>query len=336
MAANSHLFCAHGGWGNGNSVIEESGNASTDRTSRATGNDSSPSTSEICSSRTSESRDGAGQRGAGGDGVVVRKLDWFRNPFSENDDSNRGAGSRLAAPSRTRENKQGGNSDDDDHYHDDDDDNNSRREGSGACSSTNFEYRYAWECGELMSLLRSAQHRATELEGRGGLVILASDVIYDEDLTEAFFDVLKTLMPAPPPPPRESNRSTAGNALSSNPSPPISSVPPVLYMALEKRFNFTIAELSVAATGYKALLRNVLDLTAAAADSSDSSSSGVRAAKDDCRSSASEDAAHQQQEADHQQAFEGVRLPLTFLQCFQYQRNTAMELWEIRRRSLQL
>ena len=88
----------------------------------------------------------------------------------------------------------------------------------------------------------------------------------------------------------------------------------VLYLALEKRFNFSMAELSVAATGYSALLRNVLDTTPEA------HSGGARV---DGR---------KQQGRNAQKDFEGRRLPLSFQQCFHYRRNDAMELWEIRRR----
>ena len=87
----------------------------------------------------------------------------------------------------------------------------------------------------------------------------------------------------------------------------------VLYLALEKRFNFSMAELSVAATGYNALLRNVLDTTQAT-----ESGAGVdRSAR---------------QGGNAQKEFEGRKLPLSFQQCFRYTRNDAMELWEIRRR----
>lgn len=82
----------------------------------------------------------------------------------------------------------------------------------------------------------------------------------------------------------------------------------VLYLALEKRFNFSLAELSVSATGYKTLLGNVMDVT----NGVDASVVGGCALR--------------------RKAFEGVRLPLTFQQCFRYQRSDAMEIWEIRRR----
>ena len=83
----------------------------------------------------------------------------------------------------------------------------------------------------------------------------------------------------------------------------------VLYLALEKRFNFSLAELSVSATGYKALLGNVVDVTDAA---------DGRGIGDGC--------------ASRRKAFEGIRLPLKFQQCFRYNRSDAMEIWEIRRR----
>lgn len=89
----------------------------------------------------------------------------------------------------------------------------------------------------------------------------------------------------------------------------------VLYLALEKRFNFSMAELSVAATGYNALLRNVV------LDTTQATESGVAGVD---RSA--------QQGGNAQKEFEGRKLPLSFQQCFRYTRNDAMELWEIRRR----
>lgn len=142
---------------------------------------------------------------------------------------------------------------------------------------------FAWREDELKEL----QHAAFTGGGdsRQKLVILASDVIYDEPLTEALFDVLRLLMPS----------RGDGDA--------------VFYLALEKRFNFTLKDLSVVASGYKSFLRNV--------------STDETAGVDGPRST------NMQQ---HQHDFEGKRIPLSFPQCFRYDRSTAMELWEIRRR----
>ena len=81
----------------------------------------------------------------------------------------------------------------------------------------------------------------------------------------------------------------------------------VLYLALEKRFNFSLAELSVSATGYKALLGSVVDVT----DGVDGRVAGSCEQK--------------------RKAFVGTRLPLAFQQCFRYNRSDAMEIWEIKR-----
>lgn len=189
---------------------------------------------------------------------------------------------------------------------------------------------FEWKNGELEQLVAPP---ATD----SGVVILASDVIYDEGLTEAFFDVLKMLMPVPQAMRTESNHGgtftvtspdalSMGNSELEEASRGGGCVEPqttthvqegcgsrrreaVLYLALEKRFNFSLAELSVAATGYNALLRNVVDITEGSGGSSCTSSSIGK-----------------------HELFEGKRLPLTFPQCFRYQRSKAMELWEIRRR----
>lgn len=56
-------------------------------------------------------------------------------------------------------------------------------------------------------------------------VFLAADVVYSEDLTTAFFAVLEKLMPP------NSDK--------------------VLYLAMEKRYNFSLTDLDVVAHGYK-------------------------------------------------------------------------------------
>lgn len=212
---------------------------------------------------------------------------------------------------------------------------------------------FSWRKDELEALSLSASSRG------GGLVLVAADVIYDEGLTDAFFHVLRLLMPVPVPPAVSAGRNSGGKLAGDGSDDDVTSASKevkcdsladqtpsaqsassensvgfeatasgqkstgdertfssaerglhaVMYLALEKRFNFSMAELSVAATGYGALLRNVLDTTQA--------DSGVD------RSA---------QQTDAEKDFEGRRLPLSFQQCFHYQRNDAMELWEIRRR----
>lgn len=232
---------------------------------------------------------------------------------------------------------------------------------------------HAWWQGELENLVSpSAMHG-------DGLVILAADVIYDENLTEALFDALRFFMPVPPLPsgcscrnrsipldPTEtvidhtlpkSKNSGGGNSLvtanlrlekiSESSRPHVSPAEnigansarrlggleapqekgasinsgkcccsdvggesqAIFYLALEKRFNFSVVEMSVAATGYNALLRNVLDVT---------NNNGTRDKKP-CT-------------GEEGKEFEGTRLPLNFEQCFQYRRSEAMEVWKIRRR----
>lgn len=274
--------------------------------------------------------------------VAVRKLDWFMSPFSD------GGGDvehEEVANSPAQKNQVvcGYNNGSD------------PIKEEKIASNNSLEYPYAWRAGELASLLSSGDDSKDGHGGRG-LVILASDVIYDEGLTEAFFGILKTLMPPPSPPITTTGSGKTGTELNSSssgvpkPPPPSSAAPataassalsPVLFMALEKRFNFTIAELSVVATGYKALLRNVLDVTTAREDSTYHPSSHFMTGGDvsttrNCHSATREACSRDRQEDTqiHHQAFEGVRLPLKFAQCFQYQRSAAMELWEIRRRPL--
>ena len=204
---------------------------------------------------------------------------------------------------------------------------------------------FAWRSGELERLLST---RATG----GRLVILASDVIYDEDLTDAFFSVLEVLVPPPPAvadfvdvvlkpstsipssaPESVQDELNAGRLDSTSDTHLITLEPkggisaamklqsginterqrsddgPLLYMALEKRFNFTLEELSVAATGYRAFRNHVLDV--------------------------SDDKARESCARGRSWKFEGKRLPLTFQQCFRYHRGDAMEIWEIRRRMVE-
>lgn len=209
---------------------------------------------------------------------------------------------------------------------------------------------FSWRKGELdgLSLLSDSK--------RGGLVIVAADVIYDEGLTDALFEALKLLMPAPSlrarglgkedkncdgrvlraadnatkPLPHQATPSATAIPVRENSSVingPVSDenlvddhdcrplgTDAVLYLALEKRFNFSVAELSVAATGYSALLRNVVDVT---------EKDGVDIGVYSCT---------QQGLKNAKKAFEGRRLALSFHQCFRYERSNAMELWEIWRK----
>lgn len=180
---------------------------------------------------------------------------------------------------------------------------------------------FAWRNGELEALSSGS-------ENGKGLVIVASDVIYDEGLTEALFLVLGKLMPAPflLYPKDENNNTGCDTERQANcntrtlAQAPFRDVLPsrkdeaVLFLALEKRFNFSLETLTVAATGYQALVRNVLDIT------------------DEGGQTANAEAGRSRQEGKRLREFEGTRVPLTFSSCFRYRRSESMELWEIRRR----
>eukprot|EP00752_Nemacystus_decipiens_P008139 g7279.t1 len=333
-------------------------NAEANKHLFAVGGLPTPATASATSADNSSDGDGGGGdsaaesgttcgRGEGGCVVAIRELDWFT--FS------RGEGSAFAANGDPGAEE----GEDGDEQSENDEsvaqqNKSSKGNGSGACRP------FSWRKDELEGLSLS-----TSLGG--GLVLVAADVIYDEGLTDAFFHVLRMLMPIPlPPVPAGENgeNTVPGDCKSSNvtsapkaanrrssvdETPPFSSASgdsvgsesaatgkeskgdaderafccaegkaqaAVLYLALEKRFNFSMAELSVAATGYSALLRNVLDVTQQADDGG-----------------AGEDGSAKQAH-DAEKCFEGRRLPLTFQQCFRYQRSDAMELWEIRRRPL--
>ncbi|CBJ30354.1 conserved unknown protein [Ectocarpus siliculosus] len=286
-------------------------------------------------------RSSDGGRARSGDCVAaVRKLDWFT--FSKEQDSldvttcDSLEEDQAQSPAFPSEADCAGMGDVQNNTNDD------RTTGTGTCGP------FSWRKGELdgLSLISDSK--------RGGPVIVAADVIYDEGLTDALFQALTLLMPVPSLRARGLGKedrncdskvsSTADNATkplphqttpSTTPTPScedsaVTYVPvskpvddhdchplgtnAVLYLALEKRFNFSVAELSVAATGYSALLRNVVDVT---------ENDGVGTGVDGCT---------QQGLKSAKKAFEGRRLPLSFQQCFRYERSNAMELWEIRRR----
>ncbi|KAL9244647.1 hypothetical protein vseg_018405 [Gypsophila vaccaria] len=86
----------------------------------------------------------------------------------------------------------------------------------------NFEAstRYSWTPSEVEEVGRAS-------------VLLAADVIYSDELTDAFFSILKKLMC------QDSEK--------------------VLYLALEKRYNFTVDDLDVVANGYSHFLSYLTD-----------------------------------------------------------------------------
>ncbi|RDX66039.1 Methyltransferase-like protein 22, partial [Mucuna pruriens] len=71
--------------------------------------------------------------------------------------------------------------------------------------------KYSWTCGEIE-------------EADNASLLVAADVIYSDELTDAFFSTLERLMSR--------------------------GCPKVLYMALEKRYNFSLSDLDVVANGY--------------------------------------------------------------------------------------
>ncbi|BBN03411.1 methyltransferase-like protein 22 [Marchantia polymorpha subsp. ruderalis] len=121
-------------------------------------------------------------------------------------------------------------------------------------------------------------------------VLLAADVVYSPDLTDAFFSVLKALMPV------NSKK--------------------VLYLAMEKRYNFSLRDQDVVAHGYKHF-RSYFT-----ADSSEAGS----CEKLDVDVDNAETARH----------FRGRKIDVTGVRQYMknYDRGKDLELWEIRRNIL--
>jgi methyltransferase-like protein 22 len=105
---------------------------------------------------------------------------------------------------------------------------------------------------------------------------LAADVVYDDKITEAFFKTLSRLM-------RNSER---------------------LWLSIEKRFNFTVDEMSLVAHGYNRFLSYVEGSNACVYfDTAD--------------------------QIEKMRYFSGHRIPLLFPQYVEYDRTKDIELWEI-------
>jgi hypothetical protein len=172
---------------------------------------------------------------------------------------------------------------------------------SSSSTSSSSSDVYAWQAGELTDL-RSVDY------------VLAADVVYDETLTVALFNKLELLLP----PLSSTTFTDTTNTGDSTTSATCSTEQqqqrkPVCLLALEKRFNFSLAELSVVATGYRAMRERVLDLD----DASAVAAAAIAAASDSTTP-----------------PFAGRRVPLSsFQQCFTgYTRTPQMELWELWRR----
>ncbi|XP_033629946.1 methyltransferase-like protein 22 [Asterias rubens] len=103
------------------------------------------------------------------------------------------------------------------------------------------------------------------------MVIIAADVIYDDELTDAFFNTLHHLM-------------TTGKEK-------------MAFIAIEKRFNFTVDDLKVTCKAYDHFLKHITRLV---------SSPAVKV------------------------KYYAEKLRTDFMECSQYTRTKQMELWEIR------
>jgi Lysine methyltransferase len=167
---------------------------------------------------------------------------------------------------------------------------------SSSSTSSSSSDVYAWQADELTDL-RSLDY------------VLAADVVYDQTLTVALFNKLELLLP----PPSSTTAAATKSAETCSTQQQQQQRKPVCLLALEKRFNFSLAELSVVATGYRALRECVLDLD----DANAVAAAAIAAASDSTTP-----------------PFEGRRLPLSsFQQCFTgYTRTPQMELWELWRR----
>nr|GMC49943.1 methyltransferase-like protein 22 isoform X1 [Ipomoea batatas] len=136
--------------------------------------------------------------------------------------------------------------------------------GAGTVKSSSS---YAWTQKEFEELKKAS-------------VLLAADVIYSDDLTDAFFSTLERLMSESPE--------------------------KVLYLALEKRYNFTLDDLDVVANGYSHFRSYLRDVDDAEHNELDSSSSSP--------------------------CFLGKQIKLTEIPKYvrEYDRGNDVEIWEIK------
>ncbi|KAF3660278.1 hypothetical protein FXO37_13567 [Capsicum annuum] len=131
--------------------------------------------------------------------------------------------------------------------------------------------RYSWTQSETEELKKAS-------------LLLAADVIYSDDLTDAFFSILKKLM-------------------SDNPEK-------VLYLAMEKRYNFTLDDLDVVANGYSHFRSYLITEKA-----------------DDARCNLLDSAS--------EPFFVGEQIDLRCIPCYvrDYNRGNDVELWKIKLKS---
>ncbi|KAL9274609.1 Methyltransferase-like protein [Drosera capensis] len=133
-----------------------------------------------------------------------------------------------------------------------------------ADTKCDYRSRYSWTSSEIENVNRAS-------------LLLAADVIYSDDLTDAFFSTVEKLM-------------SQGSQK-------------VLYLALEKRYNFTLDDVDVVANGYSHFRSYLRDDESEAAEDSVSSP-----------------------------RFVGERLDLASIPQYvlEYDRGTDVELWEIK------
>lgn len=150
---------------------------------------------------------------------------------------------------------------------------------ASASASSQGPDAYAWRKDELA------------IAREKGVIFLASDCVYDEDLTEALFHKVKLVL--------EAAEMNAGKSDRRRPSS--------MFMAMEKRYNFELRELSVVAHGYRRFLsfigRDAFGRELPASDDGD--------------------------DRHCQCGLRGRLIPLDFPLCFDYERVAQLELWEI-------
>lgn len=143
----------------------------------------------------------------------------------------------------------------------------------GEASTNNHSLHYSWHESDLEELKETS-------------IILASDVIYSDSITDAFFSLLEKLMPS------GSNK--------------------VLWLALEKRYNFSLSDLDVVAHGYQHF-RSFLD------DRTQGSQPALRI--EDCNLQGCKNFSGKQLQLD--------QIPQYILE---YERTSDLELWQIWRK----
>ncbi|XP_049395390.1 uncharacterized protein LOC125859645 isoform X3 [Solanum stenotomum] len=128
--------------------------------------------------------------------------------------------------------------------------------------------RYSWTQSEIEELKKAS-------------LLLAADVIYSDDLTDAFFSILKKLM--------------------------LDNPEKVLYLAMEKRYNFSIDDLDVVANGYSHFRSYLITEQA-------------------------DDAGCKQVDSASEPFFVGEQIDLRYIPCYvrNYNRGNDVELWKIK------